>query len=87
MDDDACGNEDVEVDGDAEAGERHNDGLGSVDGTDCGSLERVLDRDEPLHREGHSQPHAERAGHRPQVDLQLLERDGQVSCAGERRVG
>lgn len=60
MDNDAGGDEDVEVDGDAEARQSEDDRLGAVHGADGGSLERVLHRDKPLHRESHRQPHTQR---------------------------
>lgn len=74
MDYNAGGDEDVEMDGDAEAGQGEDDLLGAVHGADGGSLEGVLHRDEPLHREGHRQPHAQGTRHRPKVDLELRRR-------------
>ena len=60
MDNNAGGDEDVEVDSDAKTSQGEDDRLGAVHGTDGGSLERVLYRDEPLHCKRHCQPHTQR---------------------------
>lgn len=47
------------------------DGLGPGDGAHVRSVERVLDGDEPLYREGNDQPDAEKAADAAEVDKHL----------------